>query len=222
MWFWLIIWVLLSFFLLGVFGWSMVILYQQKKAWAVFGKKHGMEYQAGKMTGPPALAGKLGGYTVSLFTDAQRTNDVRGQRFVTVMEIEMGAGMPTAGAVATKEYAAFISTLDLNETWSPDDKDWPVSHVIKTRNAGRLAAYLTPERLKILKALFAKKNSISLLFFDENQSVLRVETSDPLRNPAHMEKITSQLIGLADKLKPPAPAVRQAQPSETAEEKENP
>lgn len=221
MWFWLIIWVLLSCFLLGVFGWSMAILYQQKKAWAAFGKKHGMEYQAGKMTGPPQLTGKLGNYKVSLFTDAQRTNDVRGQRLVTVMEIEMGAGMPTAGAVATKEYAAFISTLDLDETWSPDDKEWGASYVIKTRSAERLATYLTPERLKVLKVLFAKKNSISLLFFDENQSVLRVETSDPLRNPEHMEKITSQMMGLADKLRPSALAKKNQSP-EDVEEKENP
>lgn len=221
MWFWLIIWILLSAFLLTVFGWSMVILYQQKKAWAAFGKKYGMEYHAGKMTGPPLLAGKLGNYKISLFTDAQRTNDVRGQRFVTVVEIEMGSGMPTAAAIATKEYAAFISTLDLDETWSPDDKDWAASHVIKTRSAERLVTYLTPERLKVLKVLFAKKNSISLLFFDENQSVLRIETSDPLRNPEHMEKITSQLIGLADKLRPPQ-AAKGSQFSETTGEKENP
>ncbi len=207
---WIFIWALFSAFILGVFFWSTAILFQQKRAWEAFAKKNNMTYVPGKMFGSPVVTGHRGGYGLSFFTDNQKTSDVRGQRFVTVIEAQLKMPMPAPAALATKEYGVFIASLNLPDAYEPDLPEWNKSNVIRTRNLPGLKPYLTPERLKILQSLFSMRNAIVLYFFDEHEAVLRIETTDPLRDAVHMEKIAKRIIDAMDKLKPDSVAVQPA------------
>ncbi len=199
---WLAIWILLTAFVLGVSLWSWVILRQQKKAWSAFAVKTGLNYTPGTLMGSPTVTGLVKGRKLSFFTAAQKTNDARGQRYVTVIELEMGSGLPVGAALATKEFSDFLSTLRMDETLELQSPDWDKSYIVKTRNAARLKEYLTPERLKIIHALFSAKNSIALFIFDETDSVIRIETSDPLRKMEQLESLAKKLTAAADKLAP--------------------
>lgn len=202
---WVFIWILLSMFVIGVFLWSQYILYQQKKSWESYAKKAGLNYEGGSFSDPPIVSGMMKGRRISFYTAAQQTADVRGQRFVTVIEIELGAGMPTAAALATKEYSDFIATLKLPETIEIEASDvWKSDYIIKTKNQSVLKKYLNEDRQKALHAVFSMRHSMSLFFFDEQEAVLRIETSDPMRAAGHMEKIARKIIAVADRLSPTA------------------
>jgi hypothetical protein len=199
---WIALWVVLSAFVLTIFIWSMQILQQQKRAWSAFAKKGGVfTYIPGKMMESPSLRGGIRGLTVSLYTDIQRTNDIRGQRFVTVIEVEAGKGMPTGAILATRELAPFVASLNFSETMVPVSPNWDESYLIRTRSADRLRAYLTPARIEALHGLFSMKNSVALYFFDEQDSVLRMETPNPLKDAALLEKSINKIVGFAEKLK---------------------
>ncbi len=197
---WIFLWVVLSMFVMGVFFWSMFILQQQKRAWFAFAKKSGLKYEAGAYTDPPVVSGMVKGYKITFFTDSLRTQDVRGRRFVTTIEIEMGDGMPTVAALATQDYAEFLSPLRLPLSWQPPGEEWQKNYIIKTRSIDRLTRYLTKARLKVLSDLFAMKNAATLYFFDEQTCILRIETPDPLRDPDRMERIAKRIYSAVDTL----------------------
>jgi len=197
---WIFLWVVLSIFVMGVFFWSMFILQQQKRAWFAFAKKSGLKYEAGAYTDPPVVSGIVKGYKVTFFTDSLRTQDVRGRRFVTTIEVEIGDGMPTVAALATQDFADFLSPLRLPLSWQPPGEDWQKNYIIKTRSTDRLVRYLTKARLKVLSDLFSMKNAATLFFFDEQACILRIETPDPLRDPDRMERIAKRVYSAVDVL----------------------
>ncbi|MCB9990971.1 MAG: hypothetical protein H6867_06280 [Rhodospirillales bacterium] len=201
---WLVIWCLFAVFIFVFVGWTAVILFQQKKTWANFAKRHKLEYEAGTIMGSPVVSGMLNERRFSLYTGAQQTDDIRGQRFVTIIEFQMGQGMPTGAAIATMEYLGFVDGLVFDESYDPGIPEWKSSYVVRTRDSKNLQAYLTDERLKLLQGLFSMKGASVLLFFDELEAVLRIETSDPLREGAHLDKIIKRLSDAADKLVPSA------------------
>ena len=195
---WIFLWFLLSAFVIGVSGWSLSILQQQKKAWQEFAKKNNLAYVAGGLTGSPSVSGRLKNHQISLYTDTQQTSDVRGQRFVIVIEVVLGPGMPTGAAIATKEYRDFLASLKMNETYLPQIAGWSPEYIVKTRSREALSRYLTDERAAILHSLFVMKNSMVLFFFDEIEGVLRIETGDPLRNAAHLCRRADGIVLAAD------------------------
>ena len=187
---------------MGVFLWSSFILFQQKRAWDAYAKKHKLTYESRGMFSAPVVSGRMGANKLAFFTDAQKTRDVRGQRMVTVIEAEMGVGMLVPAAMATKEFRGFVADLSLPDTYEPDGAEWSKDYVLQTRNVEKLKLYLTPERLKVLHGLFSMRNSAALFFFDTHEAVLRIETPDPLRDAVHMEKITKRIVDTLDKLRP--------------------
>ena len=203
---WIAVWLILSAFIIGVFVWSMQILFQQKKAWGAFAKKHNYDYSPGKLTASPTIYAQVRGMNLSLYTDIQKTNDVRAERFVTIIEVAMGVGFPTGAAIATPELRPFTDSLAFTQSYAPDNyPEWKPAYIIRTKNSAALKPYLTRERLEILNALFSMKNSVALFFFDEEDGVLRIETSDPLRQEAHLEKIVKRIVDVCEKLRPHAP-----------------
>ena len=196
---WFFLWLVLSVFVMGFFLWSMAILQQQKKAWYFFAKKMGFTYKAGKYTDSPVVTGVVKHYKVTFFTDSLRANDIRGRRFVTTIEIEMGGGMPATSVLATKDFGDYLAPLRNTETYQPPGP-WDKSYIVKTKSKEALARYLTPERVKILSGIFSIKNSAGLFFFDSRDCILRIETPDPLRDAERMEKMARRLFTAVDGL----------------------
>jgi hypothetical protein len=199
-WFWLL-WFVVSAFILSIYAWSLWILYQQKKAWKAFAKKNDLEYRPGRLTEPPFVTGKYRKHKIFLYTSIQETADVRGQRFVTAIEIELGQGLPVPAALGTKEVGYLIMNLRFNMEYEPDSEHWKNSYVLRTTNTAMLDKYLTKERLETIGKLFAMNSASVLFFFDPVEAVLRIETSDPLRDSTRIEKIIDRILRDVEKLK---------------------
>lgn len=201
---WLAIWGLFAVLVLGFVGWTLLILHQQKKTWAAFAKRHKLTYQRGKFMDSPTVTGLLNGRRFSLYSGVQQTPDIRGQRFVTIVEFLFGPGFPTGAVMATKEYEGFINGLVFDQSYEPDLAEWRKDYILRTRNERSLRAYLTKDRLQALCTVFATKNAMTLFFFDELEAVLRIETSDPMRTDVYLNGIIRRLSDAADRLTPTA------------------
>lgn len=213
---WIFIWLLVATFILGFFAWSTLALLQQKRAWKKFAEKHELDYDPGKMLGTAYVTGRLQGLRFNLFSGTEPTDDVRGQRYMTIIEFEMGSGMRVSGAVGTPEMKMFIDGLNYTDTLKPKIKEWNEDYLIRTHDADELAKYFTDERQIMLHKVFSMKNSVAIFLFDKIESVLRIETSDPLVNEEHLEKVIKTLIAVCKKLKPEAIALGEEALEETA------
>lgn len=192
---WLFIWGVITIFIAGISLWSYIILRQQKSCWKAFSDKHKMTYTSASMMESPQVRGRIDGFMLNLYTDAQRVNDIQGQRFVTVIELEMGEGVPVAAAIGTERTKEFINTLVLKKDIQLDHEDWKEDkYIARTKNKTKLKAYLTKKRQDVLMKLFSMKGATVLFFCDEIDAVLRIETSDPLRNREKMERIVKRFV----------------------------
>ncbi len=198
---WFLLWLVVSVFILGVFTWSLQILMQQKKAWQAYAKKAALEYTPGKFMDSPTLQGVVAGYRTAIYSQRQPTPDGRGQRYVTVLEFELGEGLPTGGLVAAMSFAPMVAGLNFSETAVIDFPEWDKNRIIKTRDGAAMKAYLTRDRLEALHALMTMNSAAAMYLFDETNGAVRIETTDPLRDAAKMEKIIAKITGLAGRLK---------------------
>lgn len=198
---WVFLWAVASAFILGVFGWSLFILHQQKRAWSAFAKKHNLSYIPGKMVEAPAMKGAIFGYQVAFFPDIQATQDQRGQRYITVLEFDIGQGGATGAVVGSANFATFISNLAFAETIDVDFPEWDKTRIIRTRDPEVLKAYLTRERLEFLHSVMQMKNSTALFFMDEKNAILHIQTTDPIRDAERLEKIVQKITNSLSKLR---------------------
>lgn len=198
---WIFLWLVASAFILGVFGWSLYILRQQKQAWAAFAKKHNLSYEPGKLVEAPAIKGAIFGYKIAFFPDVQATQDQRGQRFVTVLEFDLGEGCPVGAVIGASNYATFIANLTFNDSLNIEFPGWDKTRIVRTRNVEALKTYLTQERLSLLHNLMSLKNCAVLFFIDEQGAVLHLETTDPIRDADRFEKTVQKIASSLDKLK---------------------
>lgn len=201
---WIAIWGVFTLFIVVFVGWTLAVLIQQKRTWSGFAKKNKLKYEAPSLMSSPIVSGQYQGYMLTLYTGVQQTDDIRGQRFVTVIELQFGKGMPTGAAIATREFSGFISGLIFDKDYKPALAEWQEEYIARTRDLKNLDAYFTKQRQQVLCKLFGMRNSAALFFFDELEAVLRVESSDPLREINHLEKIIKQIKSAADTLKPTA------------------
>lgn len=216
---WIIIWAIFAFLMLGFAAWNMMIMFQQKSAWKQLSEKRKLNYEPTGFMTSPNVHGKLDKAFFSLFSGVQQTEDVRGQRFVTAIEFQMGKGLPTGGALGTKQMKPFIDTLIFSETYEPEIEEWKDDYVLRVRDEEGAQAYLTEERLKALCSVFRMTNATVLFFFDELEAVLRVETSDPLRNAEKLDKIVARLLEVVKTLTPSVEEKRRYQTLLRTEEK---
>jgi len=187
---WIFLWVLFSAFVMGAFLWSVRILFQQKMAWKKYAQKTGLTYNEQKgALNSPYLTGSLGAYGFGLFSEPQATNDSRGQRYVTVLEFILRKGLGTLGVIGTSKMVPFADNLQVTQAVNLSDKDWDATWFIRSNNAALTEKYMTPARIDIFKKIFRMKILGAMLIFDENESVLRIETSDPLNDADRVEKI---------------------------------
>ncbi len=191
---WILIWLIITIFILSVSLWSFLILRQQKMAWKKFAVKHKFTYAAGKMMDSPYMTGRFDGYTMNFYTDTQGTEDMRGFRYVTVVELELGAGIPVKGVVGTEKTKEFVNSLTLTKDVIFEHDKWSADYIARTQNKKKFKAYFTKKRLDTLMGLLGMKGTTVMFFFDEIDAVLRIETSDPLRDAEKTERIMSRLV----------------------------
>lgn len=197
---WILIWVLISVFIIGIFVWSLDILFRQKREWRRFAGRHGLEYNKGKLMQSPVVIGELSGYTFHLYSEEQLTAERGGRRFRTVLHFALPGGMPTSGFIATSDYKELADTLDLPQKIVPDHEQWPKNNVGRAADAGALTPYFTENRIKAIARLCQMQKASTVFVFDETETYLRVETADPLQDADRIDRITQRMIKVADTL----------------------
>jgi hypothetical protein len=198
---WILLWLALSAIILGASGWSSYILFRQKEAWRSLSEKHKLTYTGGRFMGPPSLEGFIDKYRISLFTAERQSPEVRNRRFVTVVEITLPEGLIDAGAAGTPEMVTFMEGLTNLSPMAVDTPKWDVKNRLFARSRSAMRLFLTEERMEHLIQLLATRNADIIVLFDDNQAIVRLETTDPILDATKAEKVIKRLILHADGLK---------------------
>lgn len=201
-WFWLAVWLGLSAFVIGAFGWTTRILFQQKKGWADFAARHKLQYNKGPLLGSPSMQGAISGYRVGVYSEQQRTPDARGVRFRTAIEISAHVRMPTVGAVGTGDISALLGPLDMRQSYAPRTPYWNEKYFLKSHDSVFLESFLTEERLKALDGFFRLKSATAIFLFDRQNMLLRLETPDPFVDPKRLNALVGKMIDFANQIFP--------------------
>lgn len=199
--FWIFIWVVLSAIVIGATAWSLQILLRQKAAWEAYAKRRNMSFTRGTFMGPAEIVGVIEDYKVNFFTAERQTLDMRGKRYVSVIEIQLAEGLFDGGVAGTKEMMPFMQTLTQLHPYPAKKEGWDASHVVFVRNDDIANAYFTPERLDTFQQLLSTRNADVLIVFNHEELVVRMETSDPMMDAEKIDKIVARQIGLANKLR---------------------
>ncbi len=191
---WFTLWVFITVFIMGIFFWSMAILFRQKQAWAVFAKRHQMAFTPNAFFRSPAMRGAIHGFVTTVFSEEQTTQDNRGRRFRTVVQIDLPVGMPVEGVVTSPELRSFANMMQLPQDLVPSATDWNKNIVFKTANVEKMLPFLTPERVKTLNAIMSAKSVNCIFVYNERETLLRFETADPLDDVEKIEKFVSKTL----------------------------
>lgn len=217
---WLFIWVVLSSIVLGSTLWSLKILMDQKSAWEKFAKAKSFVLNKGTFTGPAEMNGMIGAYKFSFFTAERDGEDIKNRRLMTVLEMDLADGLVDGCVMGTQKMLPFMQSLQKLHPFVVETAPWDAAHFVFARNDAAVKAYLTPERLDILAQILKTKNADVVVLFNDSELLVRMETTDPMKNVDKLDKIVARLMTLVDKLRitpderarlqalaPPAPPV---------------
>lgn len=192
---WFMLWVFVAVFIFGIFFWSMSILFQQKKAWALFAQRAGLQFIKGQIFKSAVVRGAYREIPLNIFSEEQGSADKRSRRFRTIIQFELKPGMPIEGVITSAEGRSFASgLLDLTETVTPDVPGWDHTILIKTKDAEILKAYLTPDRYKSLLTLLTIKSLGCIFIFDRTATFLRFESADPFTDAEKLDRLCAKIV----------------------------
>lgn len=194
---WFIIWFILSGALLYFMGWTLFILYRQKKAWKAYAERRKLRYKSEGLFTPPELAGVFKNYTVNLFTGEHVLGDIRKTRKLTAVEVKLSSIMPVNGGAASGVMVHFLQRLGFKEEYKPDHPDWQKVYVAASEDRRVLEDYMTDQRIQALINLMGIDKASVILVFQDTVMLLRVDTSDPLDSPQKIDRLLSSMIEAA-------------------------
>ena len=191
------IWVLLSGALLVFLGWTVGILIRQKKAWKQFSKARKMRYSVSGLMMSPEVTGVIDGYSVSLFVGEHETEQSRTPRKMSAIEVMLKSTMPVPLALGSGNMVRLIQGLGYAQEYRPDVKGWNKDYIAQSPSENAMRKYLTESRLKSLLKLMAVKNAWVILISDGKETLLRLDTPDPLDDVAQIDKLVKGMIKVA-------------------------
>lgn len=194
---WFVFWVFFAVFILGTSGWSYLILIRQKQTWKKVAEKLHLKYHAPSAMKSPVLIGNYNGQSIEIFSGPQLSSTRTGA-MRTVFQLNLGAPMPTIGAMGSTYFKNFIDGLDLPEFFNAEnDKEISPDTYIRIKKSAHLAPYMTKERIAALNSLLAIKNMPAIILFNDTETVLRIECADPFDNAEKMERFISKITDAA-------------------------
>jgi hypothetical protein len=202
-WIWWILWIAVSVFLFGVFAWTTKALFEQKKVWKAFADKYKLAYRPNRVLDSATVSGKLDGNEFFLASEERLSADMRGRRFMTMMQFKLPCRMPVPAAVASGYYMDYLRTLAARDVLELQYPGWDGNTVLAVSDdRTKIEPYFTPERLKILDTLIKQKTVSVLFLFDDRDTYLRLETVDPLLKPGQLEKLVEKILPMLKVLYP--------------------
>ncbi len=198
---WILLWIIVAIIILGATGWSTIILIQQKKAWEAYAKKNGLKFIKSKFFQPPEMNGVINDYQVAFFTAEQQEVDDRNNRLLTVVQITADENMVDGFAAVSPIMKPFLESLEAVKPHKLKSKGWDPKNFVSSRNKARVDAYMTEERLKAITSLLNMKNANVLVLSDETESIIRIETSNPLQQEELINKFMERVFARFEVLK---------------------
>ena len=189
---WMIFWLILAVGVFGFFIWTFVILMQQKKSWRLYAEKRKLRYKGGTLMASPNVSGTVDDHTVNLFTSEHLSEDGRGTRKLTAIEVSLHSKMPVFGGIASAGMVALIKELNLKQEYRPEHPDWDKTYIAAANNRFVLEAYLNEERIKALSGLMKVPKVWVIFIFREEAMLLRVDTADPLETPQKIDSLVNE------------------------------
>lgn len=194
---WLFLWGLLSAGLVFFTIWTLVILFQQKKAWRQFAKKYKLRYRNTALMNSPQVNGIYKGYAVGVFTSEHETERGGTSRKLTAIEVEMDSRMPVEGAIGSGGMVSVVESLGYSDEFKPDYDFWSTEYVIRCQDRRVLNKYLDKDRAKALVDLMKKKNLWVIFIFKGADTVLRIDLPSPFENLERLTKTIDEMIEIA-------------------------
>ena len=191
------IWLFISLFLLGFWGWTLLVVVQQKRAWKAFAEKRQLRFHDQGMFATPMVGGSIDSYGVSLFASEHSELDERSQRRLTAIELSLQSDFPFACGVASGGMVSVVDAFDIRHEYKPQVKGWDNAYVLRTSDLQMAQNYFSEERMqKVLDLMKIEKAWIILIFF-EDRGILRMDTPYPIDNPEELDKLITQMIDAA-------------------------
>lgn len=197
---WFLLWLLLSAVLLYFLGWTVYILYRQKRSWQAFAKKHKLRYRSGSLFSSPEVSGEIRGYSIHLFTGEHLSKDLRRSRRLVAVEIKLKSRMDFSAGVASGNMVEVLSSLENQKEFRPDMPEWQESYMVSADKPDMFRAYLSGPRLRALLNLMKIKNAWLILVFKDDISLLRFDTPDAIDSIKKMEALIKRMVEAAKTL----------------------
>lgn len=191
---WFLLWLFLSLTLLYFFGWTLFVLWRQKKAWRLFAQKRKLRFTPGNLGEAPEMDGVIGDYPFAFFPAQFELGDVRHSRKMTAIEIVLKTMPPFEGFIASGLLVEAVKTSELQHEIKPDHKDWDDQNIALTNHIAAMKAYLTPERQAIVTKWMNTKNIWFIIGFRNGTHLLRVDTPLPLDDPKKVNALVKRLL----------------------------
>ncbi len=212
---WLFLWVVFVIVAIGYFLWSYHTIYEQKRAWRAFATKFNLQYFPGKMMESPAMSGMIKGHDVNFYP--QMVDTPQGRKVnQNVVEVFLNNRPDLITVVSTPGLSDFVSSLGMPEPFSVQHPEWPKNLLSRTfENEAPVSWFLGDEkRIKALQKL--SKLPFDWAFMcDLQQSFIAVRASNPLSDPAKLNKLMGLMFDvikdLEDKTVPKEHAETQGQ-----------
>ena len=196
----IIVWFLISAFLLGFWVWSGYMSYKQKKAWRFFADKKKMRYHSAAFFQSPTISGVVDEYSVSVFPGEHEAADTRFSRNLTAIEVNLHSKLPTRAAIGSGGMVNVIDALGLMQEFKPPVKGWDDSYIIRCEYLGIAQNYLNDDRLNILINLMRLEKAWVIVLFNGSEGLLRLDTPRPIDTPKEMDVLVKQMITVAKAL----------------------
>jgi len=177
--------------------WTLIILFQQKKAWRQFAKKHKLRYRNSALMNSPQVNGMYKGYAVGIFTSEHETERGGTSRKLTAIEVEMDSRMPIEGAIGSGGMVSIVQSLGYSDEFKPDYDFWSTEYLIRAQDRRVLDKYLDKDRAKALVDLMKRKNTWVIFIFKGADTVLRIDTPNPFDNLDNLTQTIDDMVEIA-------------------------
>lgn len=205
-WLWILLWIGLSFIILGAFAWSTVILQRQKSAWKAYADKHNLSFERGRMMDSPLINGKVGDYFLLCFSDMRDPHDVKARRYVSIIELKHAAPKAIESAAGTTDMVAFLEGLPGLLSHKIEQKNWSDRFHFYVADEKILTDFWDERRIKHLIKILSVKNAEVVMRYFEGNIVVRIETPDPVQNIEKIEQVVGYLMKHIDAVLDKKPA----------------
>lgn len=196
----LIVWFMICCAVLSFFGWTTYLLFLQKKTWKFFAEKHKLQYKNEGLLNSPSVYGNYGNGKINLYSEERLTQDVRGRRFITVIEILTEQKCYFEGAITAGSAVELINFIDMEHILTPQSEMWQSNFSAKTNDYEAMKSFLDEKGgMKVLYPMMKNPKNGFVAVFMNNEFLLRFETSNPIVEIEKLERIVKSMLAITSK-----------------------